>query len=52
MGDIGRHEEVVSTCLDQFVKKGLYKTTSRDLSKALKLLNCPKIYRQHKKDSL
>lgn len=23
MGDIGRHEEVVSTCLDQFVKKGL-----------------------------
>ena len=37
MGNIDRKEEVISTCLEQFVKKGLYRTTSRDLSKALKL---------------
>ena len=50
MGDIGRHEEVVSTCLDQFVKKGLYKTTSRDLSKALKLQNAGLYYYFQSKD--
>ena len=37
MGNIGRKEDVVSLCLDQFVQKGLYRTTSRDLSKALML---------------
>lgn len=31
MGNIDRKEEVISTCLEQFVKKGLYRTTSRDL---------------------
>lgn len=44
MGAIGRHEEAVSICLDQFVKKGLFKTTSRDLSKALKLQNAGLYY--------
>lgn len=39
MGSIERKEEVLTACLDQFVKKGLYRTTSRDLSKALKLQN-------------
>lgn len=37
MGNNDRREEVLTACLDQFVKKGLYRTTSRDLSKALKL---------------
>ena len=32
-----KREKAISACLDQFVKKGLYETTSRDLSKALKL---------------
>lgn len=34
MGNIDRKEEVISTCLEQFVKKGLYRTTSRDLAVA------------------
>lgn len=32
-----RRERAISACLDQFCNKGLYETTSRDLSKALKL---------------
>lgn len=32
-----KRERAISACLDQFVTKGLYETTSRDLSKALKL---------------
>lgn len=32
-----KREEAISACLDQFCKKGLYETTSRDLSRALKL---------------
>ena len=32
-----RREKAISACLDQFVEKGLYETTSRDLSNALKL---------------
>ncbi len=32
-----KREMAIAACLDQFVKKGLYETTSRDLSKALKL---------------
>lgn len=36
--DLGdKREKAISACLDQFVNKGLYETTSRDLSKALKL---------------
>lgn len=37
MGYTDRKEEVLDACLEQFIKKGLYRTTSRDLSKALKL---------------
>ncbi len=32
-----RRKEVVNICLDLFVEKGLYKTSTRDLSKALQL---------------
>lgn len=32
-----RREKAISACLDQFVERGLYETTSRDLSRALKL---------------
>ncbi len=32
-----RKEKAISACLNQFVEKGLYETTSRDLSSALKL---------------
>lgn len=32
-----KRERAIAACLDQFCNKGLYETTSRDLSKALKL---------------
>ncbi len=32
-----KRERAISACLDKFCNKGLYETTSRDLSKALKL---------------
>jgi len=32
-----KREKAIAACLDQFCNKGLYETTSRDLSKALKL---------------
>lgn len=32
-----RKKEIVNTCLDLFVERGLYKTSTRDLSKAMKL---------------
>lgn len=34
-----RKKEVIDICLDCFIKNGLYETTTRDLSKALKLQN-------------
>lgn len=50
MGGTDRKEEVLTACLDQFVKKGLYRTTSRDLSKALKLQNSGLYYYFDSKD--
>lgn len=50
MGITDRKEEVLTACLDQFVKKGLYRTTSRDLSKALKLQNSGLYYYFDSKD--
>lgn len=50
MGDISRNEEVVSTCFDQFVKKGLFNITWRDSSKALKLQNVGLYYYFTSKD--
>lgn len=50
MGGIDRKKEVLTACLDQFVKKGLYRTTSRDLSKALKLQNSGLYYYFDSKD--
>ncbi len=35
--EISRKREVVHTCLEEFISKGLFETTSRDLSRALKL---------------
>lgn len=50
MGGTDRKEEVLTACLGQFVKKGLYRTTSRDLSKALKLQNSGLYYYFDSKD--
>lgn len=35
--ETNRKKEVVNICLDLFVEKGLYKTSTRDLSKAMRL---------------
>ncbi len=35
--EVNKKKEVVSACLKMFVSKGLFETTSRDLSKALQL---------------
>ena len=35
--EVNKKKEVVKACLKMFVSKGLFETTSRDLSKALKL---------------
>ena len=35
MDSTDRRQEVLGICLDTFIKKGLYETTVRDLSKAL-----------------
>ena len=37
MDSTDRRQEVLGICLDTFIKKGLYETTVRDLSKALNL---------------
>lgn len=39
-----RKKEVIDICLDCFIKNGLYETTTRDLSKALKLQNAGLYY--------
>lgn len=50
MGNFDRKEEVIAICLDQFVKNGLYRTTSRDLSRALKLQSSGLYYYFNSKD--
>lgn len=47
-----RKKEVVDICLRQFVKKGLYETTSRDLSAALRLQNSGIYYYFQSKDDV
>lgn len=50
MPAVDRKEEILTTCLNQFVEKGLYRTTSRDLSGALKLQNSGLYYYFKSKD--
>ena len=35
--DGNRRREIVDTCLQKFIEKGLYETTSRDLTDALNM---------------
>lgn len=48
----GRRKEIIDLCLDQFVKNGLFKTTSRDLSSALNLQNAGIYYYFKSKDEV
>lgn len=47
-----RRKEIIDLCLDQFVKNGLFKTTSRDLSNALNLQNAGIYYYFKSKDEV
>ncbi len=50
--ELERRRQIVDLCLEQFVKKGLMKTTSRDLSNALKLQNAGMYYYFKSKDEV
>lgn len=47
-----RKEEVIQICLEVFVKRGLYETTTRDLCKALELNNGGVYYYFERKDDI
>lgn len=47
-----RKKEIIRTCLEVFIKKGLVNTTSRDLSAALNLQNAGIYYYFKSKDEL
>ena len=49
---IDRKKEIINNCLELFVKKGLTQTTTRDLSKAMKLKSGGMYYYFSSKDEL
>lgn len=50
--EVNRRKEVVEACLETFVSKGLFETTSRDLSKALQLQSGGMYYYFKSKDDV
>lgn len=48
--EIERKKEVINICLDHFIENGLYETSTRSLSKALKLQNAGVYYYFSSKD--